>query len=175
MVLTVDECHLRWADVCGYIWGRKNQSITVDVVNKKPRQTYYGSLNVHTQTFQLKAYPSGDSQSTIDFINNWRNLYPHRQLILIWDGASYHRSLELKPYLAQLNKGLRRLTDWKVRCLNFAPYAPEQNPVEDVWLQGKNFLRKQFYRNKTFTQVKKSFFDFLTNRTFNFKKLSVFY
>lgn len=116
----------------------------------------------------MKAYPKGDSQSTIDFINLLRNLYPNRQLILIWDGASYHRSLEIKRYLTQLNSGSRRLTDWKVRCLRFAPYAPEQNPVEDIWLQGKNFLRKQFYQNKTFAQVKKCFFDYLTNKMFNF-------
>ena len=175
VVLMADECHLRWGDVCGYIWGQKNQSIAVDVVNEKQRQTYYGVLNVHTQAVHLKAYPSGDSQSTIDFIDYLRNLYSNRQLILIWDGASYHRSLELKQYLTQLNKGLYRIRDWKVRCLNFAPYAPEQNPIEDVWLQGKNFLRKQFYQNKTFAQVKKCFFDYLTNRTFDFKKLSLYY
>ena len=92
MVLTTDECHLRWGEVCGYIWGQKNHSIAVDIVNDKPRQTYYGAVNVHTQTVHLKAYPSGDSQSTIDFINYLRNRYPHRQLILIGDGASYHRS-----------------------------------------------------------------------------------
>ena len=174
VALMIDECHLCWGDVCGYIWGRKNQSITVPVVNEKQRQTYYGALNYQTQTFQLTAYPRGDSQSTIDFIEYLRSLYPKNQLILSWDGASYHRSFEIKQYLIQLNSGLRRVTDWKVRCLNLAPYAPEQNPVEDVWLQGKNFLRKQFYQNKTFAQVKKSFFDFLTNRTFNFKKLSVY-
>jgi transposase len=99
---------------------------------------------------------------------------PKSQLILIWDGASYHRSLEIKQYLTQVNRGLRRLTDWKVRCLKFAPYAPEQNSVEDVWLQGENFLRKQFSQNKTFAQVKQGFFDFLINRTLNFKKVSIY-
>ena len=64
VVLMIDECHLRWGEVEGYIWGRKNQSITVPVVNDKQRQTYYGALNYPTRTFQLKAYPRGDSQST---------------------------------------------------------------------------------------------------------------
>ncbi|MEN9234369.1 MAG: hypothetical protein Q6J74_09785, partial [Gloeomargarita sp. DG02_1_bins_92] len=30
----------------------------------------------------------------------------------------------------------------------------EQNPVEDVWLQGKNFLRGFWHRLKSFSTVK---------------------
>jgi len=51
---------------------------------------------------------------------------------------------------------------------------PEQNPVEDIWLKGKNFLRRDFYQNKTFAQVKKTFFNFLNGQIFNFPKLSSF-
>lgn len=116
----------------GYIWDQRHQSVTVPIINEKQRQTYYGALNNPTKTFQLKAYPAGESRSTIHFINYLRSLDPNRQLILIGDGASYHRSLEVKQYLSQLNRGLRRITSWKVRCLRIAPYAPDQNPVEDL-------------------------------------------
>jgi len=70
-----------------------------------------------------------------------------------------------------VNQGLEE-KDWKVTCMLFAPYAPDQNPVEDVWLQGKNFLRRHFYKNKTFQQVKESFFNFLNKKVFNFEKSS---
>jgi transposase len=43
----------------------------------------------------------------------------------------------------------------------FAPNAPEQNPVEEVWLAGKNHLRRHFAIHKTFAQVKNSFSNFL--------------
>jgi len=69
-----------------------------------------------------------------------------------------------------VNEGLEE-KNWKVTCLRFATNAPDQNPVEDIWLRGKNFLRKHFYENKTFSQVKNSFFDFLNQQIFNFKKL----
>ena len=49
----------------------------------------------------------------------------------------------------------------------FAPNAPEQNPVEDVWLRGRNFLRKHFNENNTFHKVKMSFLNFLNNKIFN--------
>jgi len=34
----------------------------------------------------------------------------------------------------------------------------------------KNFLRRHFYENKTFQQVKQSFFNFLNKKIFNFEK-----
>ena len=53
----------------------------------------------------------------------------------------------------------------------FAPNPPEQNPVEDIWLQGKNLLRKFAYRCKSFTIVKRLFMFFLNRQIFGFPKL----
>lgn len=39
------------------------------------------------------------------------------------------------------------------------------NLVEDVWLQGKNFLRRHFYENKNFNKVKSSFLNFRSIRS----------
>jgi hypothetical protein len=69
----------------------------------------------------------------------------------------------------KVNQGLEE-KDGKVRCLLFAPKAPGQNPLEDIWLQGKDFLRRHFHENKTFQQVKWSFFNFLNRKVFNFEK-----
>jgi putative transposase len=41
----MDECHLLWGDVCGYVWGRTNEKIQVPVKNEKERQTYYGAVD----------------------------------------------------------------------------------------------------------------------------------
>jgi putative transposase len=76
----------------------------------------------------------------------------------------------VQTYLNKVNHGLEE-KDWKVTCLLFAPNAPGQNSLEDIWLQGKNFLRRHFYENKTFQQVKSSFLNFLNKKIFNFEKL----
>jgi transposase len=62
--------------------------------------------------------------------------------------------------------------DWKVPCVRFAPPAPEQTPVEDVWLKGKTHGRKQFALNKTFAHVKRCFPTFLHALRFTSPKLS---
>ena len=45
----------------------------------------------------------------------------------------------MKTYLHEINPGLEE-PKWKVTCMWFAPQAPEQNPVEDLWLKGKNWI-----------------------------------
>lgn len=105
----------------------------------------------------------------MEFIQYLRGLYPDKKLILIWDGATYHHGKKMQAYLGQVNQGLEE-KDWKVTCLLLAPNAPEQNPVEDVWLRGKNFLRSHFYENNTFQKFKIHFFNFLNNKVFNLGK-----
>ncbi len=50
-VFLVDECHLLWGDICGYIWGKTSERIEVPMTNQKQKQTYYGALNYQTKKF----------------------------------------------------------------------------------------------------------------------------
>lgn len=127
-MLFVDECHLLWGDVTGYVWGKTNQRIEVPVVNERQRQTYFGALNYRTQEFLIKADTQGNSESTIKFLEYLQGHYPQQRLAIFWDGASYHRSAELKTYLQAVNQDLTPDT-WAITCTRFAPNAPEQNPV----------------------------------------------
>jgi putative transposase len=171
IVFLEDECHLVWGDAQGYVWGRRNERTVVPIQNTRQRQTYYGVLNLYDHTFILNPYASANGKHTIEFIEYLRNRYPGKKLMIIWDGASYHHSKEIQAYLGKVNEGLEK-KDWKVTCIILAPYAPQQNPVEDVWLRGKNFVRRHFYENNTFYRVKMCFLNFLNNRVFNFSKLN---
>jgi transposase len=53
---------------------------------------------------------------------------PEQRLAFIWDGAAYHRSEEVKTFLASINDGLPE-SEWKITCLRFAPNDPTQNPM----------------------------------------------
>ena len=39
----LDECHLLWGDLWGYVWVRSERKIEVKITNDKQRQTYYGA------------------------------------------------------------------------------------------------------------------------------------
>jgi transposase len=162
VVLMEDECHLLYGDVCGQVWAERGARVEVEMSNEKQRQTYYGAINVHSGQFHLSPFSSGNGANTVEYVKALQTLYPESQLLFIWDGASYHKYAEMRDYLAELNEGIDE-QDWPVTCLLFAPNAPDQNPVEDIWLKGKNFLRRNFSKFKTFSQVKQAFSHFLSN------------
>lgn len=171
IVFFVDECHLLGDDACGYVWGRTDMRIEIPIKNIKDRQTYYGALNYQTQEFIVRDYSAGNSENTVNFIQDLQKVHPDKRIALIWDGAKYHKSDELKSFLASVNQSYE-LEQWQITCILFAPNAPEQNPVEDVWLQAKNFLRKFWPLCKSFSVVK-WLFKFATNhQKFDFPKLS---
>jgi putative transposase len=158
-------------DTSGSVWGRRNERTEIPIENVKEKQTYYGALNLFNKGFILKPFDTGDGRNTVLFVQHLQALHPNQKLMIIWDNASYHRGQDVQAYLEKMNQGLEPL-DWKVTCLFFAPHAPDQNPVEDIWLRGKNFLRKHFYENKNFQQVKRTFVNFLNNRVFDFSKFN---
>lgn len=64
--------------------------------------------------------------------------------------------------------------EWKITCIRFAPNAPEQNPIEDVWLSAKSFVR-EFYSLCSSFAIAKRLFELATeHQVFNFPKLSLY-
>jgi hypothetical protein len=111
-----DECHLLWGDLCRYVWGKTNERIEVPIVNERRKQTYYGAVNLLTQQCLVQAYESGNSESTIAFLKYLLSQCPNRRIAVLWDGASYHRSIEVRAYLASVNQSLEE-SEWKLTCI----------------------------------------------------------
>jgi transposase len=170
VVLFEDECHVLWGDVCGYVWGKTDQRIEVPITNQRDRQTYYSAVNLQTQSVLIQPAEVGNSENTIHFLEYLRTQYPGCRLILIWDGATYHRSKEVRAYLEVVNQGLDE-SNWTITCIRFAPNDPTQNPIEDIWLQAKRFIR-EYYHLCTSFKVVKFLFEFVTHhQIFNVPKL----
>lgn len=170
IVLFQDECHLLWGDVCGYVWGPQNARVEVPMTNERERQTYYGVVNLATGQCLIQPQKGGNSAMTVKHLTSLMEQFPHSQIALIWDGASYHRSTEVQDFLASVNQGLDS-EDWRMTCLRFAPNDPTQNPIEDIWLQAKRWLRECYHQCRDFAAVK-VLFELVTHcQTFDFPKL----
>jgi len=81
-------------------------------------------------------------------------------------GLLYHKSDEVKEFLASVNDQ-NEPENRAIHCILFAPTSPEQNPVEDVWLQAKNFVRKYWRLCKSFKVVKWLFKFFINNKKYS--------
>jgi putative transposase len=173
MVYMIDECHLLWGDVCGYVWGKTSERIEVPMTNEKEIQTYFGALNYKSKQFFVQVYGAGNSENTVLFVKYLQDLNPGARILIFWDGVSYHKYANMQDYLVGVNQGLEK-SEWLITCELFAPNAPEQNPVEVIWLQGKRFLREYWHICKSFSIVKRLFMLITDCQFFNFPKLDMY-
>jgi transposase len=169
-VLFIDECHLMAGDLTGYVWGKRGQRVEVPIVNERERQTYYGALDLISQRVFFEAHSAGNTSNTLSYLQFLQAQFPQQRLLLLWDGASYHRAHEIRDFLAQVNAGLAE-DQWQIHCIRFAPNDPTQNPIEDVWLQAKNWLRRLAGLKPSFSGIKALFEQFLSLETFCFEKM----
>jgi hypothetical protein len=70
------------------------------------------------------------------FIDELAARYRNERIILILDGAGWHKSSEI------------RLPD-NLRLLSLPPYAPQLNPVEHLWDE----LREKHFHNRVFDSL----------------------
>jgi hypothetical protein len=66
---------------------------------------YYGALDYGNKEFLVQPYKKGDSSNTISFLKFLIKQRLNSRLTIIWEGASYHKSQELRDYLDLVNKG----------------------------------------------------------------------
>ena len=185
-VFVIDECHLMGGDICGYGWGDRKERRTVDVKNYRDRQTYYGAVDLLTEELLIQkahrprrgflgvrteqAAKTADGTRTVNFVKYLQSQRPDSRLLLIWDGATYHRGEEFRNYLTQVNQEYPEV--WQIHCKRFAPHAPEENPIENIWSQVKNFL-KRFHRFcKSFSITKRLFELFIDYQLFTMPNLN---
>lgn len=148
----VDECHLLWGDAVGYVWGPRGERVDLPIGNIREKQTYYGAVNLLNGRTSLFPAETANGANTVAFLKWLRWRHQCRPMICVWDRARYHWCEEVKTYLRSLN-GTRSESERALHLMQFAPYAPEQNPIEDVWLAGKRQVRSQWDRLNTFADV----------------------
>ncbi|AFY90081.1 transposase [Chroococcidiopsis thermalis PCC 7203] len=171
VVYIIDECHLLWNDLVGYLWNFVKNPLKIPILNPKERQTYYGALELFTQEFTLVPEPTANGELTVEFVKKLLGKHPQARILLIWDGASYHRGQVMRDFLTEQNEGLLP-ENWQITCVRFAPYAPQENPVEAIWLQLKTLLRRFYRFGKSFKSVKRLFQLFVDLKLFNLPNFS---
>ena len=83
-------------------------------------------------------FPWCNTQCMNIFLEKLSEEYPDDEILLVCDGASWHRSKALE-------------VPSNITLLNIPPYTPEMNPIEQIWRE----LRTQGFRNKVFQTLEK--------------------
>lgn len=161
-MVVADECRLQEEPNPFYRWHVKGQTPVVKLLLSKDKMGFWGALSrrskrlVATHMSQMQ-----NSQEACIFLEQIKKRYQGQgKVLLVWDGASYHRSQEIKDWL-QNNPGV-------VELMRFPTYSPDLNPQEKVW----KALRKDLstvVQQYTFKQVIDRACRFLLTARFDFK------
>lgn len=174
MVFAEDECHYLWGDILGYVWGKKGKRSEALVKNEKIRQTYFGCVNIANGLAFVKRYASGNGENAVRFLRHVVQKVPSdKRILILWDKATYHTCKEVKAYLKEINQGLSK-KDWKLTLELLPTAAPEENPIETVWLKAKNHVRNKFNECNGFADVKRIFEEYIESSVFDFEKMKTF-
>lgn len=163
MVLVSDECRVeRESQVMG-IWYPKGKQPNIPVDQKREAVSFYGALNVATGKESILLASRQTSEHTAHFLRKLEEEYQGRKVLLLWDGAPWHRG-KVRDYLKEKGK------KWWLEIIYFPAYSPDLNPQEHVW----KLARQSCTHNSEdpFEVKVKKFYRFLQGKNFitNFLK-----
>ena len=118
-------------------------------------------MNLKDGSPHIFGLPWQNQEQIIPKLEEMLNLYPKKNLCIIWDNAGFHRGKELRSHLGKGNK-LER-----IRLINLPPYAPDKNPQEFIWRYAKDGIGNQIY-NK-FRDLIATFENIVMGRKYHYK------
>ncbi len=96
----------------------------------------YGAVDVCTGQLDSLILPHVNTDCMQVFLDEVSIRHPNERIVMVMDGAGWHRSSWLKaPH--------------NIYLLQLPPYAPELNPVEHIWDE----LREKFFHNRVFVSL----------------------
>jgi transposase len=131
VVLVEDEAKVQKESNAQRVWYPKGKQAEIKVEQKKGGMSYYGALTVKTGKCHLMEFERQLSKNTVQFLKGLEKAYKGKKVLVIWDGAPWHRG-EVKKYLKQKHK------KFQIRIEYFPPYWPKLNPQERVWKDAKH-------------------------------------
>lgn len=124
LVVYIDEAHIHLDAHEGYGWSIKGERAWISSSSPGLKKlSFYGVYLYNLGQVRLYPYLTADGDRTIDVLKKIKQEFPHRDITLIWDGASYHRKQDV----------LKTAKDLAIDLEPLPAYSPDFMPVEHLW------------------------------------------
>jgi len=125
LLVYLDEAHIHQDADLGYGWAERGQRLWV--ASSSPglsaKVSFYGLYLYNEGAVRLWPYPRANGGHTIDVLRRLRAEHPERALVVLWDGAPYHRARAVRDVAAAL----------RIELMPLPSYSPDLMPVEALW------------------------------------------
>ena len=125
LLVYLDEAHIHQDADLGYGWAERGQRlwVTSSSPGLSAKVSFYGLYLYNEAAVRLWPYPRANGGHTIDVLRRLRAEHPERALIVLWDGASYHRAGAVREAAAALG----------IELMPLPGYSPDLMRVEALW------------------------------------------
>ena len=125
LLVYLDEAHIHQEAGLGYGWSERGRRFWVASHSPRlaDRLSFYGLYLYNEGDVRLWPYARADGENTIDVLRRLRAEWPDQRLILVWDGAPYHRARTVREAAASL----------RIELVPLPGYSPDLMPVEALW------------------------------------------
>ena len=130
-VFVSDETRMQLEAIKRRAWLQKGQKTILKVERSDDFQNYLGFLNQRTFKCHVFEIAWGRQEEIIKATAEFIKLYPHKKICIVWDNATCHKGILMRQALSK--GGLLQ----RVHIINMPPYAPDYNPIEQVWNTAK--------------------------------------
>jgi transposase len=125
LLVYLDEAHIHQDADLGYGWAERGQRlwVTSSSPGLSAKVSFYGLYLYNEGEVRLWPYPRANGEHTTDVLRRLRAEHPNRELIVLWDGASYHRAGVVREAAAARG----------IELMPLPGYSPDLMPVEALW------------------------------------------
>lgn len=124
VLVYIDEAHIQLDADQGYIWSLCGEPAYVGSTSPGlAKVSFYGLYLCNLEQVRILPHTCGNGENTIDVLKWLHEQFPDREVMVVWDGASYHRAGIVKEQAKALGITIEPLPG----------YSPDFMPVEALW------------------------------------------
>lgn len=147
ILLYIDEAHIHRDMDLGYTWASKGKPTyrMSACASLSDRINWYGAYNYTDGQCFIWNEGNCNTDHTLAFlerVTEWLG-QPEQPVLIIWDGAPWHRAIRLREQAEELG----------FRLMPLPGYSPDLNPIEGLW----KWMREEVTQHRSYSTMRELF------------------